>query len=154
MPRLTVTKDIAAFPEKVFQAAADFRGAPGRIRGIKRIEVLTEGPVRVGTRFKETRKMFGKEATETMEVVAFDPPNGYTLACESHGCRYRTEFRFKGNAGGTRVEMAFEATPLTFLAKAMGFLMAPMIKSVSKLVDQDLKDLKASVEGKAAPAAR
>ncbi|HET6202062.1 MAG TPA: SRPBCC family protein [Planctomycetota bacterium] len=154
MPCLTFSKSIAAFPEKVFEAAADFRNAPGRIRGIKKIEMLTDGPVRVGTKFKETRVMFGKEATETMEVVAFNPPHGYTLGCESHGCRYRTEFRFAPNAQGTTVEVTFEATPRTFASKVLGFLMAPMIKGVRKCMEKDLDDLGASIEGKPVAAAR
>ncbi|MCI0587818.1 MAG: SRPBCC family protein [Planctomycetes bacterium] len=155
MPRFTFTKDIAAFPEKVFEAAADFRGAPKRIRGILKTEVVTEGLVRLGTRFKETRKMFGKEATVTMEVVAFNPPHGYTLGAEDHGCRYRTELKFTPHAGGTRVEMNWEGTPLTFFSKMMGFLMAPMMKGMAtKCVEQDLSDLKASLEGKPAAAAR
>ncbi len=155
MPRFTFTKDIAAFPEKVFQAASDFRGAPGRIRGIQKLEMLTEGPVRVGTRFKETRKMFGKEASVTMEVVTFSPPHGYALGAESDGCRYRTELKFTPHAGGTRVEMTWEGTPLTFFRKVMGLLMAPMMKGIAtKCVEQDLTDLKASLEGKPAAAAR
>ncbi|HKB15566.1 MAG TPA: SRPBCC family protein, partial [Planctomycetota bacterium] len=126
-----------------------------RIKGIQRIEMLTEGPVRVGTRFKETRKMFGKEATVTMEVVTFDPPHGYALGAEDHGCRYRCEFKFTPHAGGTRVEMTWEGTPLTFFSKVMGLLMAPMMKGMaSKCVEQDLTDLKASLEGRPAAAAR
>ena len=116
--------------------------------------MLTDGPVRLGTRFKETRVMFGKEATETMEVVEFKPPHGYALGCQSHGCRYRSDFQFKPNAGGTRVEMTFEATPRTLLARMMGFLTAPMIKGVAKCMEKDLEDLKASLEGKPAPAVR
>lgn len=146
MPKFTQAMHIAAAPGRVFEQLSDFQGAPGRVRGIKKIEMLTNGPVGVGTRFRETRVMFGKEATETMEVASFDPPNGYTLGCESCGCRYRSEFRLTPRGGGTDVEMTFEAVPLTFLAKIMGVLMRPMLSMCKKQIFQDLQDIKDSIE--------
>lgn len=132
--------------DKVFAHASDFRRAPEMIRGIKRIEMLTEGPVGVGTRFKETRVMFKREQTEIMEVVAFDPPHGYTLGIESCGCRFRSDFRFTPNGQGTDVELSFEAQPLSWIGKIMGFLMKPMMKMCLKAMQKDLESLKQSIE--------
>jgi len=61
--QFTLDKHIAAPPMRVFAAASDFRNAPQRIHGIKKVEMLSTGPVGVGTRFKETRVLFKKEAT-------------------------------------------------------------------------------------------
>jgi hypothetical protein len=97
--------------------------------------------------------MFKREATEEMEVTAFDPPRSYTLGCESCGCRYSTVMRFTPRGAGTDVAMTFEATPLTTFAKVMSPLMKPMVKSCLKQVAKDLDDLKASVEGPAATGA-
>jgi carbon monoxide dehydrogenase subunit G len=146
MPSFTITRHIAAPPDVVFHYAADFERAPQRIRGIKKVELLTQGPVGVGTRFKETRIVFKREATETMEVVAFDPPRGYTLGAESCGCRYRIQFRFAPANDGTDVELKFDAEPLTFLARLMGFLMGRMIEMCAKESAKDLEDLKAAIE--------
>ncbi len=66
-------QQVAAPPEKVFAMMSDFANAPQRISGISKVEMLTDGAVGVGTKFKETRVMLGKEATETMEVTTFDP---------------------------------------------------------------------------------
>jgi carbon monoxide dehydrogenase subunit G len=153
MLQFTLEKHIAAPPARVFAAASDFQNAPQRIRGIERVEMLTSGPVGVGTRFKETRVMFKKEATEEMEVTAFDPPRSYTLGCESCGCRYSTVLRFTPKDAGTDVSFTFEAVPLTSIAKVMSFLMKPMIKSSLKMIARDLDDLKASLEGPAASGA-
>jgi hypothetical protein len=138
---------VSAPPQAVFQQAADFPRAADRIRGILRIEMLTDGPVRVGTRFKETRMMFKRECTEQMEVSAFEPPHRYTLTSISCGCRYEATLRFTPARGGTDVEMTFDAQPLTFLAKLMSFMMRPMMKSCMKLIAQDLADLKRAIEG-------
>src|SRR5687767_10711193 len=107
MAPITCRKLVRASPEAVFAAAADLRGSPSRIPAILRSEVLTEGPVRTGTRFRETRRMFGREATVEMEVQAFDPPRSYAIGCDSCGARYRTQMRFRPAQGGTEIEMEF-----------------------------------------------
>lgn len=146
MPGITITETIAAPPEKVFARATDFPNAANIIQGIEKMEMLTEGPVEVGTRFRETRKMFGKLATEEMEVKTLDPPRMYALGAESHGSRYHTEFRFEPVGDGTRVTMEFQGEPLTMFAKVMTVMMKPMMKSMAKLCAKDLADLKAAVE--------
>lgn len=144
--KLQVAETIARSPGEVFAAATDFAHAPERISGILRVEMLTDGPVGVGTRFKETRKLFGKEATEEMTVVEFEPGRRYVLSAMSCGCRYRTEIRVEPTAGGSRIAMDFAGEPLTLVAKVMSFLMRPLFKSAAKLCAKDLADLKASLE--------
>jgi carbon monoxide dehydrogenase subunit G len=146
MLQLTTTRDVAAPPARVFAVATDLRNAPGRIRGITKMEVLTEGPVRVGTRFRETRRMFGREATEEMEIVALDPPRSYAIGCESCGCRYRTELRFTPKGAGTELQMQFQAEPLTFMAKVIGTLMKPMARKMLKECAKDLDDIATHAE--------
>ncbi len=150
MPHFSVRRTIAAPIEAVFAQASDFANAPKHVSGIKRVEMLTDGPVRVGTRFRETRVMFGKEATEEMEVIALTPPLGYVLGSESCGCRYRCEIRLSPSSNGTDVIMNFDAQPLTFFARIMGKLMGFMMKSVAKACAKDLEDLKTAVESRRA----
>jgi carbon monoxide dehydrogenase subunit G len=144
-----VREQINAPPAAVFAAASDFPNAAERIGGIKKMEMLTQGPVGVGTRFRETRVMFGKEATETMEVVDFQPGRSYTLSASSCGCEYRTVVSVQpaGSGGGSEVTFDFSGQPLTFVAKVMAALMGWMMKGAClKAVRQDLADLKAAVE--------
>jgi carbon monoxide dehydrogenase subunit G len=143
---MKIKKHVEAPPETVFATAADFARAAEFVRGIAKVEMLTDGPVGVGTRFRETRIMFKREATEEMEVTAFDPPRSYALGCENHGCRYHTEITFTPNGSGTDVEMVFDATPLTVLAKVMAVAMSPMMKKLAEECGKDLDDLKQAVE--------
>ncbi len=152
MTKFSLTKHIDAPRETVFQLASDFRNAAEHVRGIKKVEMLTDGPVGVGTRFKETRVVFKREATEEMEVTVFDPPSRYVLECESCGCRYHTEFTFTTVGTGTDVEMVFDAKPLTFFAKVMSFLMRPMMKMCLKETGKDLEDLRVALEQREASA--
>lgn len=147
MAEITVKRHIQAPPERVFSLATDIENFPVHLRGVTKVELLTPGPVGRGTRFRETRLMFKREATEEMELTAFDPPSSYQVGCENHGCRYHTEVRFTPNGAGTDVEMRFAATPLTWVAKLMSFAMKPMVKSVSRCLEQDLDDLKSASEG-------
>jgi len=147
---MTVRERIAAPPERVFVVASDFANAAKTIEGILRVEMLTPGPVGVGTRFRETRKMFGKEASEEMTVAELEPPRRYVLLAESHGARYRSELRFEPQDAGTEVVMTFRGEPLTVVAKVMAALMKPMMKSMAKHCAKDLTDLKRSIEAEGA----
>jgi hypothetical protein len=142
----TVDRHISAPPDVVFARATDFRRACETVNAIVKMEVLTSGPVGVGTRFRETRMMFGREATEEMTVTAFEPPRGYTLSAESHGSRYHTELSFAPDGQGTRMAMTFQGTPVSFMARVMSVLMRPMMKSVMKMCAKDLDDIKAAAE--------
>lgn len=146
MAAFTVTRHARAPVDKVFQRAADLRRAHETIPAIQKIEVLTEGPIRVGTRFRETRVVFGRAHTEEMEVVAMDPPRSYALRAESCGCLYDTRLDFRPSDGGTEIAMTFQATPQTLFAKVMGVLMKPMLKKMTALCAQDLEALAAAAE--------
>ena len=146
MSGFEVSRSIAAPIERVFEAATDLASAPERISGILALEILTDGPVGAGTRFRETRKMFGREATEEMEIQDFEAPHRYSVRAENHGCLYLSEFRFAEEAGGTEVTFLFEAKGLTLLSKIMMFITKPLAKTMIKLVVQDLEDIKRYVE--------
>jgi uncharacterized protein YndB with AHSA1/START domain len=148
MFEMSISREVNAPPSRVFAVASDLRNAPQFMRAITKLEVLTDGPVRAGTRFRETRKMFGREATEEMEIVAIDPPRSYTIACDNHGCRYRTEMRIEPKGRGSEISMHFRAEPLTFIAKAIGYLMKPLAKKMMKECGKDLEDIAKHAEGR------
>ncbi len=147
MSKLQIQETIQAPIEKVFARATDFANAAQVIQGIDKIEILSDGPVGPGTRFKETRILFGREATEEMTIGRWAPPHSYTLDAASHGCRYESHYQFKKADSATEVTMTFTATPLTTFAKIMAFLTKPLLKSMVKMCAKDLADLKKAVEG-------
>jgi hypothetical protein len=155
MTTIATSAHFSAPPERVWSVLSDFEHAAGRIEAIRKIEILTPGPVGKGTRFRETRMMFKKEATEEMEITEWVPPRRYVLECESCGCHYRSAVSCTPEENGTRVEMSMEAKPLSFAAKILGALMGWMMAGACrKAFEKDLSDLKRHVEGGAtAPAA-
>jgi len=144
---------INADQARTFALFTDFKNAAANIRGIKHIEVITDGPVGVGTRFRETRTMFGKDAVETMEVTAMDPPRSYSVGCGSCGARFDTTFHFTPDNDGTRVDVNMNAVPTSLFAKIMSPVMGLMMAgTMRKCFENDLADLKAVAEGR--PVAR
>ncbi len=110
--------------------------------------MLSEGSFRIGTRWLETRVIMKKEATEEMWVTAVHPPRSYQVEAESHGTHYHTLFEFEPVGDGTRVTWTFKGTPLTFGAKLMSVIFAPLFKGMmKKCMLDDLEALRAACEG-------
>ena len=131
----------------MWEVVTDLAGAPDRIAAIKSLEVLTEQPFGVGTRWRETRAMFGKEATEEMEVSAVTPGESYTTEAESCGCHYTCVVRVAPDGTGSRLSMSMAAKPLTLVARVMSVVMMPMMRGmVVKAFAKDLADIKAAAE--------
>ena len=146
MASVEVEQVIAASPERVFEVATDLRNMPETMSAIDSLEVLTAGPFGEGTRWRETRTLHGRQATEEMWVTGFDPPRSYVVEAESHGAHYRTELRFLPEEDGTRVTFVFGARPVSFLARLFSVLSWLMLKSLRKALEQDLEDLKRAAE--------
>jgi carbon monoxide dehydrogenase subunit G len=142
MPGFTLSKQVAAPPATVFAVFSDLEHAAGRIQAISKLELVTPGPVGAGTRFRETRKMFGKDCTEEMQITAFEPGRGYEVSAHSCGAEFRTIFRFTPDGAGTRVDVEFQTLALSFFAKLMRPLSWLTMGTIRKCVNQDLEDLK------------
>jgi len=153
MSAIKVSQTIDAPPETVFFHCSDIPHAADRVSSIERIEMLSAGPVGAGTRWKETRRMFGKEATEEMGVTEFDPPRSYTVESDSCGTHYKSVLRFVPEGSGTRVEMEFTGRPQTVMAKLSSPLAGLMSGTIKKALQRDLDELKQAIESSSAASA-
>lgn len=83
-------------PERVFDALTELHGAHAWMPNLVRIEPLTDGPVGQGSRWREVRKMYGKEVAVELEVTGYTPPRELELyADHSKGGAGGGEFRFR-----------------------------------------------------------
>ncbi|QES51565.1 polyketide cyclase/dehydrase [Streptomyces venezuelae] len=150
---VSVEREIAAPMDEVWQALTDLESMPLVLSGVDAVEVLTPGPFGVGTRWRETRRMFGKSATEEMWVTACDTPERYVAEADNAGMHYVSEFRLTERAPGrTAVRMTFSAQPqaggkLPLLTRLLSGLGA---RAVAKAIARDLADVAASVERRTA----
>lgn len=146
MKTMTFDTPIKADPARTFAVFADFRAADQRVEGIKKLEVLTDGPIGKGTRFRETRIMFNREATEEMEITDFQPGRSYTVTCNSCGVAWNSTFKFEPDGQGTRVRLEMNCKPLTLFAKLMSPLGSLMAGSLRKCIEKDMTDLRTYIE--------
>jgi ligand-binding SRPBCC domain-containing protein len=139
---------IAAPKSEVFRAFSDVQSLSKNVTAITGIELLSDGEIGVGTRFKETRVMFGKESSEIMEITRFAPHDFFTEEARSGGMHYVSNWSFVENEGCTRVSIDFTGTATTFTGRIMGVLFSFMAGSMKKAFLSDMEDLKRTLEGK------
>ena len=145
--KVSVTEIISAPVANVFEVMSDIPSAAERVSGIVQLEVLGDIRSGKGVRWRETRVMFGKEATEVMEITEFSPPNHYRVEAQSHGMKYVSEWRFRDIDGArTEVSMVFTGTPLTLAAKLMTPLALLFQGATRKALHQDVLDCKRHIE--------
>ena len=140
MKPLLCTHRTSAPPDRVWPIASDFANAPGRIRAITKVEILTPGPVGAGTRFREWR---GRQMVD-MEVVAWSPPRSYSLRGYAMGTEFTSEIRCVPDGSGTRLEMEIHVRPQTVVAKLLTPLMWLTSRLMVKSCAKDLLDIAAS----------
>lgn len=141
---------IHAPPEKVFEAITNLHAGGRWLPGCTKLEVMTSGPYEKGTRWRETRKLYGREATEEFEVKNVEAPRIIELHCDGR----------KGSSGNVDYFFRYDLHPIgdtTHLklqtriepAGWFGKIMAPLMKSAFKeALKKDHLALKAHVEGK------
>ena len=146
MSQFKLTSFVNAPIDLVFEKHTDFQAAGEVVEAILRVEMLTDGPVGIGTRFKETRVMFGREATEEMEITAFEPGQLCTVSADSCGSRFDTTFRFSAKDGGTLVEIEMVTRAISIFSKLMWPIGKLMMPSMKKCIQKDLDQVKADCE--------
>ncbi|MEV8590586.1 SRPBCC family protein [Streptomyces sp. NPDC051180] len=148
---VVVERRVAASPGRVWEAITDLGDMPRVLTGVEKVEVLTEGVFGVGTRWRETRRMLGKEATEEMTVTECEAPDRYVTVADSHGMHYVSELTLTPDgSGGTTLRMAFSARPAR--GRSPG-LVARLLarfgaKAVAKALAKDLSDIANAVESR------
>ena len=92
--KIVIDETVQAPIDQVFDVFSDITKTEERISGIIKLEVLSDTKSGKGLRWRETRKMFGKEATKEMEMTAFEQPDSYMVEAKSHGMHYISTYSF------------------------------------------------------------
>jgi uncharacterized protein YndB with AHSA1/START domain len=147
MATIKVSNFIAAPVERVFQLFTDFERGSAHVSDIKRIEMLTEGPVRRGTRWRETRETMGVSDSAEMEITSFERNRTYTITHHKAGVQIATTFWFEPAVGGTNVSIEFELESGGLPPGLLAPLGWALERKVTQVLSHDLADLKHAVEG-------
>ncbi|MFF8510813.1 SRPBCC family protein [Streptomyces sp. NPDC015492] len=148
---VVVERRVDASPGRVWESITDLPDMPRVLSGVERVEVLTRGGFAIGTRWRETRRMLGKEATEEMLVTECEPPDRYVTVADSHGMHYVSEITLTPDGtGATTLRMTFSARPAR--GRRQGFLGRLIArfgaKAVAKALAKDLSEIANAVESK------
>lgn len=152
--QVEVTREIDAPPSRVWEVITDLEHSAQVVSGIEQVERLDDhdGFV-VGTRWRETRTMFGKQATEEMEVTAIVPERSYTTLAEHGSNRYVSNLEVAPRDDGhSRLTMSFEGTSTSGVGRIMTATVGRLMRSTTrKMLQQDLDDIATAAEATTAP---
>ncbi len=132
----------------VWTAITDIENSAKMISSIISIELLQKPDNGlVGLKWQETRKMFGKEASETMWITEAQENAFYATRAESHGSVYVSRLSLQDSGSGCILTMAFSGEAQSLVAKILSLVMGFFIRgSVEKAIQQDLADIKKYLE--------
>jgi len=146
--QLSVQIQIDGSREEIWKVITDIENCADRISGIEEVEILEKPEAGlVGLKWKETRTMFGKSATEVMWITDVVENESYDVRAESHGAVYSSKLSIVEEGGSLILRMDFGGEAQTFMAKLMSAIMGMFFKGATeKAMLKDLEDIKAAVE--------
>lgn len=136
--------------EAIWKVITDFDNAAETISGIEKVEVL-ERPQDglVGFKWRETRTLFGKTATEEIWITDCVEQVFYKTRAESHGAIYTSTISISERESDCLLTMSFQGVPQGFFLKLLSLPMGLLFKGpTKKALLKDLQDIKAAVEQK------
>lgn len=134
--------------EKVYDALLDLDAAKHWMEGLVSMVRLDEGPMKVGSEWKETRKMYGKEATEYFKIVELERPNKIVLHVDgTKGTtgkgQYKYTYTLRSTGSATEVTLNGEISGLTGITKIFGRMMKNIF---AKAIAKEMETLKSYLE--------
>ena len=106
---------------------------------VQRLEVLSPGPIRVGTSARQVRVDHGRKTDTTFQVVAFEHPRRLEFAERGH--RYRISYRLAPVGDHTRLTFAIELARLGLLLRPFTKLIHEAVQDGAERVVHNLKGL-------------
>ena len=148
---IDISQQVAAPAAVVWELITDIEHSPHVISGIQSVQRLDQGTTfDVGTRWRETRVMFGRSASEEMTVTAVEPGRSYTTSAQHGGTHYTSELAVESTGADTcTLSMHFDAEVSGLLNKTLGAVVGKVMEgSTRKLMQQDLADIAEAAEAK------
>jgi uncharacterized protein YndB with AHSA1/START domain len=102
----------------------------------------TDGPLRVGSRFRETRKFLGRRLESTTEVVEYEPPHVFAVRPSAGPVPFQVTTSLSETAAGTRVVSVLEGEPGGFfrlgeplVARALERELAKSLRALKRVLE-------------------
>jgi uncharacterized protein YndB with AHSA1/START domain len=146
---ITHTVEIARSPEDVFAYLDDVARHPEWQDGLVSTRVVTEGPLRVGSKIAEVRKLGGREQAVSYEITEREPPRifafrGFDGPIRPSG---RGTIEPVGDGSSSRLTLSLDLTAHGLMGKA---LLSLARSQAAKQLPRDQERLKQRLESAAA----
>ena len=128
-------------PSEVFAFACDLQNTPKWLPDVVRVEKLTDGPIRVGTQFRETRRMNNKEHSAVIDVTEHESPRLHAASSSCFGITFTYRYEFEPAGSGTHVRLEASANSKWYAAPFVGM----MLKMMEKMDGDQLEKLKSAM---------
>ena len=134
---------ISAKPEDVFSYLSDLT-KHGEWNESLRVEASSDGPAAVGSQYRSTGRMRGKEFQNDVRITELESPTRLSFISNDGKNDFLQEFTFRPVGGGTSLErrVTFEMNPLMKLM--FDAVIGPLVASPS--MKKSLKALKGKLE--------
>jgi carbon monoxide dehydrogenase subunit G len=146
---LEVSREVGASAERVWAILTDLQEAPRVLSAVERVERLDDGDgFGVGTRWRETRVVFGRASTEELEVTAVDAGHGYATTAERGGTRYASVLEIEPlDPDRCRLSMTFRAASSTSAGRLVAATLGRLFHAATRrMLQRDLDDIAAHAE--------
>lgn len=128
MSRIRISKTINAPVGFVFRTIADIQIFLEAVPDIINIEMLSDITSGVGTRFRETRLINGREASTELEVTEYEENKLIRLVADAHGTVWDSLFTVKESEGKTELVLVMEANAYKLMPKLINLLLKKIMK--------------------------
>lgn len=154
MATVAVTRLVDASADELWRVFTDLPGRGDWLSTVTRIEVLTPGPVRPGTSWREGHRLpDGTELVEEFRVEEAVAPHRLTVTSSGAGVEYRTAYSFtpvegrrRRRSGWTAVSVVQEGVVTAPYGRLLALLLGGLAaRTVEGALRRDLADLAATV---------
>ncbi|MFK3985321.1 SRPBCC family protein [Micromonospora sp. NPDC050397] len=154
MATVAVTRLVEASADELWRVFTDLPGRDGWLSTVTGIEVLTPGPVRPGTTWREGHRLpDGTGLVEEFRVEEMVAPHRLTVTSAGAGVDYRTAYSFTPvdgrrcrRGGWTAVSVVQEGVVTTPSGRLIALLFGGLAaRTVENVLRRDLADLAAAV---------
>jgi hypothetical protein len=142
MRAFTYTVHIDRTPGAVFDFMLDFSTAPRWRNLVRRVEIKTPGPLRVGSELLVTMDVMGRVKTATSEVWAYEQARRYGVRNTAQNVTGTFEYVLDPDGAGTRIQFSCDIRPAGWM-----WLALPLLVRSSRVRYKDqLLNLKRAIE--------
>ena len=145
--QIELSRIVAAQPRIAFETVADVLAWPLMLSSVLSVELVDRGPIKVGTRFRLTRLLFGRETTLDMEVATIERPHRLRFFVAHPEINYELDHVIDAiYGGGGRMMLIYRTRPHSDVGRALQPFLTPSMQILLRdELERDLAELASGV---------